>query len=134
LSDVLLDIRVHITSFVLVRCIIRDTDTYKGQMMLYVSVSLIIHLTRTNDVICIRMFHDISDKDKWCYMYPYRHTNTYNIICPCQMYYYTCGYIEHHLSLSDVLLEIRIHITSFVLVRYIMKHTDNKWCYMYPYV
>ena len=44
LSDVLLHIRIHITSFVLVRCIIRHTDTY-------------------------------------------------NIICPCQMYYYTCGYI-----------------------------------------
>ena len=28
LSDVLLDIRIHITSFVLVRCIITHTDTY----------------------------------------------------------------------------------------------------------
>jgi hypothetical protein len=33
-------------------------------MMLYVSVCVIIHLTRTNDVICIRMSNNTSDKDK----------------------------------------------------------------------
>jgi hypothetical protein len=77
LSEVLLHIRIHIASFVLVRCIIRHTDTYniicpcqmyyytRGyKMMLYISVCVIIHLTRTNDVIYIRMSNDTSDKNK----------------------------------------------------------------------
>ena len=31
--------------------------------MLFVSVCEIIHLTRTNDVICLRMSNDTSDRD-----------------------------------------------------------------------